>query len=103
MSTDAEYQRQQASSELLKAGRFADSDQEQVIAHGLAAITHALLLVAGRPAETERLRELKRQYTARQTDTRYGGQGGDHAAGYALAMKHAAELLGKVIDGLDER
>jgi hypothetical protein len=69
----------------------------------LEAIAHALLAVAGAPVGREPLLELQRKYQARETDTRYGGQRGDHAAGYALGMKHAADLLGRVIDGLDAR
>lgn len=73
------------------------------VAEYLEAIAHALLAVAGAPVGREPLRDLQRRYQARETDTRYGGQRGDHAAGYALGMKHAADLLGRVIDDLDAR
>lgn len=66
----------------------------------LRAIAHGILAVAGRPLELEPFRELRRRYESRQTDTRFGGAGSLHASGYALAMKHAADLLGQLLDDL---
>jgi hypothetical protein len=100
--TGTEYHREQAENELVKSWQVSgDSVLDEVLAHGLAAVTHALMMIAGRSVELEPLRGLQRTYKDRQTHTRYGGQSGPHAAGYALAMKHAEELLSQVIGDPD--
>ena len=100
--TSDNIHRQQADHELSELWRTSgETILDKVLAHGLGAVAHALLAIAGGATELEPLLALQRQYKSRETDTRYGGQKGPHAAGYALGMKHAADLLGNLLDDLD--